>query len=70
MKKKYFISCITPTKQLGAMQFECTEDEVQQKSMKMCPEPAEFRAYEIPEFEENMPIDEFVPTDKMKQLGY
>lgn len=70
MKKKYFISCITPKKQLGAIQFEADEDDVQRKSEEMCPEPAMFRSYELVEFEDGMPVDEFVPVSKMKELGY
>ncbi len=70
MKKKYFISCVQPDRQLGAIQFECDESEVQDKSKAMCPEPAIFRAYEVAEFDEGIPLDEFVPADKMKELGY
>ncbi len=34
---KYFISCITPNEQLGAIQLECELDEVKTKSMEICP---------------------------------
>lgn len=69
MKKKYFVSCITPTKQLGAMQFECEESELQEKSGDLCPEPAKFRAYEMKEFD-NFPLNTFIPASKLKELGY
>ena len=67
---KFFISCINQTTQLGAMQIECDETEVKAKSEKMCPERATFKAYGIPEWDDNMPIGEFVPMEKMKELGY
>lgn len=70
MKKIYFISCIQQKQQIGAMQFECEENEFQKKSEDMCPERCNFRAYGIEEFDAGMPIDEFVPMSKMKELGY
>ncbi len=70
MIKKYFISCALPCRKLGAIQIECEETEVQQKSKDMCPQPAYFRAYEVTDFNDKMPIDEFVPIDKMEELGY
>lgn len=68
--EKYFVSCIDPDKKVGAMQFECEPDEVEEKSEKLCPQLANFRAYPVTQFDEKMPIDEFVPSSKMKELGY
>jgi len=70
MVKKYFISCINQTKQLGAMQFEAEEGEFQKKSEDMCPKETSFRAYIVDDFDESMPINEFVPIAKLKKLGY
>lgn len=68
--KKYFISCAVPGRKIGAIQFECEEDEFRKKAESMCPEKCNFRAYGIAEFEDGMPIDEFVSADEMKKLGY
>jgi len=43
MKKKFFVSCISPSKQLGAMQLECLEKEVQDKAEDLCPERAQYK---------------------------
>lgn len=70
MIKKYFISCIDDEKQVGAMQFEADENEYQQIAEKKCPQRAIFRAYEISEFEPDMPVNQFVSSSKMKDIGY
>lgn len=68
---KYFISCAVPGRQLGAIQIEAKDqEESQTKAEALCPERAMFRSYVIEEFDKDMPIDEFVPTAKMKELGY
>jgi hypothetical protein len=69
--KKYFISCVSLTKQLGAIQLETeTLEEAQTKSEELCPEPANFKLYEVEEFDSEMPIGEFVSAERMKELGY
>ena len=69
--KKYFISCAIPGRKIGAMQFEAeNEDVAKKKAKEMCPERAHFRAYEFSEFDKDMPVDEFVSADKLKELGY
>lgn len=69
--KKYFVSAIIPgVKQLGLMQFEATEENYQAKAEELCPEKAEFRAYEVEEFDEGIPIGKFVDAVTAKKLGY
>ena len=70
MVKKYFISCIDEEKQVGAMQLEADENEYQKVAEQLCPQRAIFRAYEIQEFESDMPVSQFVSVSKMKELGY
>jgi hypothetical protein len=71
VKKKYFVSCAVPGRKIGAMQFESTDQEFQAKAEAMCPERAFFKAYELSEgFDEDIPVDEFIPAAKLKELGY
>lgn len=70
MKKKWFISAITPKKQVGIMQFEATEAEYKNIAERLCPVRAEFRAYQIEEFEDGLPIGQFVDAASAKLLGY
>jgi len=68
--KKWFISAIIPNVgQVGIMQFEATEAEYQGKAEKLCPVRAEFRAYNIEEFED-FPTGQFIDSDSAKKLGY
>ncbi len=68
---KYFISAILPgQKQLGAMQFEASSDEAcKKKAETLCPSRAVFRSYQVEEFDD-LPIDEFISSEKLKALGY
>ena len=67
---KYFISAIQLDRQLGAMQFEAPNiEQAQAKAEDMCPERGIFRAYEVEEFDD-IPVDEFIPIEKLKELGY
>jgi hypothetical protein len=70
MKKKYFISCALPGKKLGGIQLECKPEEMQAKAEELCPHKAHFRSFIVNTFDENMPVGEFVPYEKMKELGY
>jgi len=68
---KYFVSCIIPSKQLGAIQLEA-EDEAELKPIveEMAPERCAFRAYVVDNFDEEIPIGEFVDAKTLKQNGY
>lgn len=69
-KIKWFISAIIPNVgQVGMMQFEATEAEYQDKAEGLCPLKAEFRAYNIQEFED-FPVGEFIDCNAAKKLGY
>lgn len=70
-KRKFFVSAIIPgDRQLGIMQFEAeNHQECQEKAEAMCPHLAEFRAYEIEEFDD-IPIDKFITEQELKKLGY
>lgn len=71
MKSKYFVSCATPEKTLGAIQIEAEDKEDLQKlTEEICPEPAIFRAYEVSKFDDEIPIGVFVPAEKLIELGY
>jgi hypothetical protein len=69
---KFFVSAIIPgVQQVGAMQFEAAnEAECQQISESLCPTRAAFRAYELQEFEEGLPVGTFVEAKQLKELGY
>ena len=69
---KYFVSAILPGhRQLGIMQFEAdNEKEMITKAESMCPSRAAFRSYEVKDFEDELPIDEFVSAERLKEIGY
>ena len=68
---KYFISCAVPNRKIGDIQMECDNlEEMKTKAEKMCPEKCFFKSYELEEFEEEMPINEFVTMSQMIELGY
>lgn len=69
---KYFVSCIIPgQKQVGAIQFEAEDlNEMQQIAEAKAPCRCEFKAWELQEFEGDMPIGEFVDAARLKELGY
>ena len=69
--KKWFVSAIIPgIKQLGFMQFEATDKEYQSTAEKLCPERADFRAFEVEKFDKGVPVGEFVDAKRAKKLGY
>ena len=68
--KKWFVSCILPEKQLGAIQFEAEEDDVKTIAEGLAPQRCAFRSYQVEEFDKNIPIGEFVDTQTLKDNGY
>ena len=68
---KYFVSCALPGKQLGLMQFEASSQaEMQETAEKLSPYKCFFRSYAIEEFDQGLPVGEFVSAAKAKELGY
>jgi len=68
---KYFISCAIPNRKLGIIQLEAdTFEDMRDRVEKLCPYRAEFKPYSLEEFEDNLPVGEFVPMAKLKLLGY
>ena len=67
---KYFISCAVPNRKIGAIQLEA-EDVLTAKikAEKLCPEPSEFRIYELEEFDD-FPVGKFYNAKEMKKYGY
>ena len=69
--KKWFVSCIIPgDRQVGAMQFEADEADVQKIAEEMAPCRGEFRAYELEVFDRGLPIGEFVDAETLNRHGY
>ena len=69
-KHKWFVSCILPgIRPLGLMQFESTANEMQDIAESLAPCRCEFQAYKIPEFEDNVPVGEFVDFETAKGAG-
>jgi len=69
--KKWFISCIVPGDRLvGIIQLLCKEDEVKKLSEKLAPCRCEFKAYRVTGFDTDIPIGEFINTEKAKAAGY
>ncbi len=70
-KLKWFVSCIIPgDRQVGAMQFEAHEADINGIAEKMAPCRAEFRAFELEIFDRGIPIGEFVDAETLKRHGY
>ncbi len=69
-RKKYFVSCITPTEQIGVVQLEVLPKELKGKVEALAPCPCEFQSYELEEFEADLPVGEFINAAKMNELGY
>jgi len=68
---KYFVSAISLDKQLGAMQFEATNDEdCKNIAEKLCPSRAIFKSYLITEFDDEIPVGKFVDAKSLKAMGY
>ncbi len=68
---KFFVSCITPERSIGVVQFEAaSEDDMKSQAEKLAPCPCEFRAYVLEEFDADLPVGEFVSAAKAKELGY
>lgn len=70
--RKWFVSCIIQgDKQIGAMQFESTEENVKSIAEDLAPCRCNFQSYELAEgFDKALPVGSFVDAATMKKLGY
>lgn len=72
---KWFVSCIIPNvRPIGGMQFEAEDDEDTVQNIAEGLNPCEclcsYKAYQIQEFDPEIPIGEFVDSDTLKEHGY
>ncbi len=68
---KWFVSAIIPNvRQVGIMQFEATEAEHEKKAEELCPVKAGFQSYRLKEFDDNLPVGEFIDAEQAKKFGY
>lgn len=67
---KWFVSCITPKKHIGIIQLEASLDLLKPRVEALAPCRCEFKAYEVEEFDDDIPVGKFITAAEAKALGY